>query len=211
MLKLNFNNSTRIKILRNTINKIYNAYWIKLSLLILLISGCCSNNDLKLNSLMPGWAPYQADQIITFQNQNQDSIIFKVSKLYRQETAQDKVCGDYQIETEETILTNQSDTGFQFHVVLTQEVLVKLNSYYQQPPAKNVEAMFNSVSELYITNDWRDQYLKEITLNGKIYKNVLHIYGNNVPNAISFIEIYYSRDVGLVAFNISAGGWFYLQ
>ncbi|MDQ3291044.1 MAG: hypothetical protein M3Q05_07110 [Bacteroidota bacterium] len=155
------------------------------------------------------WGPYQPGQEIIFRNGNQDSITFKVRKLNRQEVGHDKVCGDYQIETQEAILINQADTAFQFNVVLTQEVLLKINSYYRQPPAKNVEAMFNSVSELYVTNDWRDQYLKEIILDGKVYKNVLHVYGNNVPNSISFIEIYYSREVGLVAFNITAGGWYY--
>ncbi len=70
--------------------------------------------------------------------------------------------------------------------------------------------MFNSVSEQFVSDDWRDQYLKEITLNGKVYQNVLHVYGKNVPSATSFIEIYYTREVGLIAFNISAGGWFYL-
>ncbi|PSR52878.1 hypothetical protein AHMF7605_04730 [Adhaeribacter arboris] len=179
--------------------------------MIFVLSSCCSNESLKLDAQISSWAPYQANQQIRFQNENQDSLSFRIRKIHRQETGQDKVCGDYQIETVETILTNQADTSFQFNVVLTQGVLVKLNSYYRQPPAKNVEALFNSVSELYITNDWRDQYLKEITLNGKVYKNVLHIYGNNVPNQVSFIEIYYSQNMGLVAFNNTAGGWFYLK
>ncbi|QMU28537.1 hypothetical protein [Adhaeribacter radiodurans] len=192
-------------------SKKINVYHSFLSLLVMLLSACCSNNDLNLNETIKAWAPYQLNQEVTFKNENQDSITFKVRKLNRREVGHDKVCGDYQIESAESILINQADTAFQLNIILTQEVLVKINSYYKQPPAKNVDAMFNSVSKLYITNDWRDQYLIEITLNGITYKNVLHIYGNNVPNPISFSEIYYSREVGLVAFNISAGGWFYLQ
>lgn len=161
-----------------------------------------------MNNQIAAWAPYQDKQRITFHNERQDSVVFNVRRRQRTEIGYDQVCGSYDIETAESILINQADTAFQFKITLTQEVLVKLDSYYQPPPAPNVTAMFNSVSEKYVSFDWRDRYLPTVTLNGQLYQHVLHIYGNHVPNALTFREIYYAKEQGLVAFS-NAAGWFY--
>lgn len=180
-----------------------------LVLLAWLLAACCPDSDQKLDGKIGTWAPYGENQEIIFHNENQDSIRFKVKRIQRTETGYDRVCGSYDIETAEAILINEADTAFQFKISLTQEVLVKLDSYYRQPPAKNVSAMFNSISEHYVSFDWRDRYYKDIIINGKAYKEVLHIYGNTVPNTISFVEIYYAKNIGLIAFS-NGNGWFYL-
>ena len=176
----------------------------------LLLWGCCQESDQLLDPNIRKWAPYENKEELTFINENQDTVVFKVSQYTFMLTGYDKVCGNYNIETLQTKLINQTDTAFQLRVELSQQVLVTLESFYQQPPTKNVSALFNSISEQYISNDWRDQYIKEINLNGKMYGNVLHIYGNAIPNPVSFTEIYYAPDVGLVAFR-NEFGMFYLK
>ena len=182
--------------------------YTSLGLLLSGLAACCPDVDQKLNNQITAWAPYQENQVVSFQNERQDSVVFRARRRQHTEIGYEQVCGSYDIETAETILVHQADTAFQFKIALTQEVLVKLDSYYRQPPAPNVAAMFNSVAEKYVSFDWRDRYLSEITLNGQLYRNVLHIYGNNVPNALSFGEIYYAKEQGLVAFS-NAAGWFY--
>lgn len=184
--------------------------WVTLWLLSGLLASCCPEADQKLDSAIVTWAPYQNNQKVVFKSENQDSVVFQVKQTSFTETGHDNVCGSYDIESLETVLVNQTDTAFQMNIVLTQRALVKLDSYYQQPATKNVSALFNSISEQYISHDWRDKYLKEISLNGKIYTNVLHIYGNDVPNNTSFIEIYYAKNVGLVAFTTGISH-FYLK
>lgn len=184
---------------------------IILSWFLFLIQACCPEVDQNLNEKILSWAPYTENQKLLFQNANQDSIVFKIKKNSRTETGHDKVCGSYDIETAEATLINQADTTFQFKVALTQEVLIKLNSYQLQPAAKNLSAMFNSVSEQFVNDDWRDRFLSEINLNGKLYKNVLHVYANSPLPGNSFLEIYYAQNIGLVAFNDFRGVWYYLQ
>ena len=179
--------------------------------MLVLLQACCPDVDQNLNSKIKSWAPYTANQIVVFRSENQDSILFKTRNSERTETGHDKVCGSYAIETAETILVNQTDTIFQFKITLTQEVLLKLDSYQVQPAAKNATAMFNAVSEQFVSNDWRDQYIAEINLNGKTYKNVLHIYASSPLPGTSFLEIYYAQQVGLVAFSDFQGVWYYLE
>ncbi|RDC62582.1 hypothetical protein [Adhaeribacter pallidiroseus] len=179
--------------------------------LIILLSACCPDVDQNLNSKIKSWAPYFTNQEVVFQNEKQDSILFRIKKTNRTEIGHDKVCGNYDIETVETMLFNPADTTFQFKIALTQEVLLKLDSYRAQPRAKNLTAMFNTVSEQFVSDDWRDRYLSEISLNGKTYKNVLHIYANFPVPGTSFLEIYYAQHVGLVAFSDFQGIWYYLK
>jgi hypothetical protein len=178
--------------------------------LTFLVAACCPDVDQNLNPNILTWAPYLPNQRVVFRNENQDSVIFVVQQKQRTETGYEQVCGSYDIQTAETVLVNQADTTFQFKITLTQEVLVKLDSYHLQPPAKNLSALFNSVSEQYVSDDWRDRYLKEINLNGTVYQNVLHVYGFNTPTATSFIDIFYGKDKGLLAFS-NANGRFYRQ
>ncbi|QNF34530.1 hypothetical protein HUW51_18025 [Adhaeribacter swui] len=137
--------------------------------------------------------------------------MFKTKQVNRIEAGHDKVCGNYAIETAETILINQTDTTFQFKIALTQEILVKLDSYQTQPVTKSLSAMFNSVSEQFVSDDWRDRYLKEVNLNGVTYKNVLHVYANSPLPGTSIQEIYYAQNAGLVAFSDFNGIWYYRE
>jgi hypothetical protein len=175
------------------------------------LQSCCPEADQNLHATIKSWTPYVPNQELVFGNEQQDLVLFKIKKTDRTETGHDKLCGNYAIETAETILVNQADTTFQFKIVLTQEVLMQLDSYQLQPAAKNLTAMFNTVSEQFVSNDWRDQYVSEINLNGKTYKNVLHIYANSPLPGTSFSEIYYAQKVGLIAFRDYQGVWYYLK
>ncbi len=177
----------------------------------LLLIACCPTVDQKLTVHVATWVPYKSNQILLFQNETRDTITFKVSSQERLETGHDKVCSNYTIQTAEVMLTNRADPAFFFKITLTQAVLVKFDSYYAQPPSKNLSAMFNAVSEQFVSDDWRDKYLSAIALNGKDYKNVLHLYANSPLAQTSFTELYYSKDLGLLAFSNQNGAWFYKQ
>jgi hypothetical protein len=88
---------------------------------------------------------------------------------------------------------------------------VGIKIWRDDPAGRNLAFLFNTISEQYISDPWRDHFLQEATLNGKTYTKVLYAFG--FPNAgpLSFAEIYYGREVGLIGFKLFNGETYYRQ
>ena len=180
-------------------------------LLFLFIgSGCCKQDDLALQPSILAWMPYQSQQKVTFKNESNDSLTFMASVRHYNQQGTDKVCGAYAVKTRELILKLEKDTAFQVQVVLSHEAVVSIKVFNTEVPGNNLFVQFNSISEQFISDPWRDRYGKEQEVNGKIYPQVLHVYGNQIGGILSFADLLYARDKGLIGFKLFDGGWYFL-
>ena len=177
----------------------------------LVCSGCCRQDDLTLQPSILGWMPYQAQQELVFKNETGDSITFLTSVRHYNQQAIDKVCGAYAVETRETILQLKTDTALQVQVVLSHEAVVSIKASNKVVPGNNLLVQFNSISKLFISDPWRDRYNKELNVNGKMYPEVLHVYGNQIGGTRSFADLLYARNEGLIGLKLFDGGWYFLE
>jgi len=177
---------------------------------ILIGSGCCEQEDLKLQPSLTAWMPYESPQKLIFRNETGDSLTFLSSVRHYNQQASDKVCGTYNIETRETILKLETDTTFQVQVVLSHEAVLNIKAYNKEIPGKNLFIQFNGVSEQFISDPWRDRYEKDQDINGRIYPQVLHVYGEQIGGVLSFADLLYARNEGLIGFKALNGAWYFL-
>lgn len=178
--------------------------------LFLFLAGCCGKNDLHLASdLKPAWIPYQPHQNLTFIGEKGDTLNFltEVRTYYQENT--DQVCGPYHIQTEEVTFITPMDPDLRLVVSLSHEIVLNLKAFRTDSKVTGLEAKFNTVSDLYISHDWRDDYAEEKNINGQNFFRVLQVFGNPTPGALSFSEILYAQDKGLVGIKTFAGGWYY--
>jgi len=179
--------------------------------LIFVGSGCCGQDDLALQPSILAWMPYQSPQKLIFKNETGDSLTFITSVRHYNQQTTDKVCGAYNVETRETMLKLETDTAFQVQVVLSHEALLTIKPFHKEVPGSNLLVQFNCISEQFISDPWRDRYEKEQNVNGKIYPQVLHVYGNQVGGVLSFADLIYSRNEGLIGFKLFDSGWYFLK
>lgn len=177
----------------------------------LFFYSCCQQDNLPLTRNLITWSPYDKHQEITYTNQAGQSLTFKTITRHYEQSGEDKVCGTYNIETYEATLVPLSDPNFNIQIVLSHEVLVNIKAFITNPAATNLDIQFNAVSKQYVSDDWRDLYLKSVDLNGKNHQTVLRFFGIPVNHPLAFKEVYYAKDEGLVAFKTYAGDWYYLQ
>jgi len=155
--------------------------------------------------------PYQAQEKLIFKNETGDSITFNSSVRHYNQQTTDKVCGAYDVETRELILKLEADTAFQVHIVVSHEAVLSIKVFNKETLASNLLVQFNCMSEQFISNPWRDRYEKEQNENGKIYPQVLHIYGDQIGGVLSFADLLYAQNQGLIGFKAFDGGWFFLK
>ena len=179
-------------------------------LIILITSGCCKQDDLVLPPSIAAWMPYSSQQKLYFKNETGDSLSFLASVRHYNQQATDKVCGAYNVETRETILELEKDTDFRVQVVLSHEAVVSIKVYNNAVPGSNLLVQFNSISEQFISDPWRDRYEKDQYVNGKNHPQVLRVYGNQIGGILSFSDLLYARNKGLIGFKLFGGDWYYL-
>jgi len=179
-------------------------------LIIFISTNCCRQNDLNLNQSTTAWMPYKATKELFFTNETGDTIIFTFANRHYNQQATDKVCGAYNIETQETVLKMETDTAFQVHIVASHEAVLSIKVFNRQVPGNNLLVQFNCISGQFISDPWRDRYEEEQNVNGNIYPQVLHVYGNQIGGVLSFADLLYARNDGLIGFKLFDGGWYFL-
>jgi hypothetical protein len=174
------------------------------------LTSCCSDTDLKIINPLRAWIPYKSQQELKFKSEFGDTIIFNaVTREYNQQ-ATDKACGAYDIQTIQTSLSTPSDSTFSTLITISHEVVFGIKVYSLNTKANNLDIKFNTVSELFISEDFRDKYLQELPVNGKTYQQVLHVYGNRMPGNLFFADILYAKNIGLVGFKTFDEKWYVL-
>jgi hypothetical protein len=179
-------------------------------LFLFILNGCCQEKDLLLSPALPAWAPYAGQQELTFANPGGDTLVLVADLSHFNQSGSDKLCGSYEIETLQVNLRAKEDPSFKVQVTLSHEILVRIKLLREEPPAQGLDITFNTISELYISDAWRDKFFKEIALNGKTYRNVLHAFGRPVAGDLSISEIYYGKEVGLIGFRLFSGDAYFL-
>ena len=179
-------------------------------LLFFISSSCCEQVDLKLQPATTACIPNSPQQKVIFRNETNDSVIFISSAKHYYQQATDKVCGTYDIETQETILKLQTDTAFQVKVVVSHEAVLSIKAFNKEVPGSNLDVQFNCISEQFISNPWRDRYETAQNINGKTYPQLLHVYGNQIGGVLSFADLLYAKNQGLIGFKVFGGGWYFL-
>ena len=188
--------------------KTYQVYFTLLT--GFLVAACCGNNDLVIHSgLADTWLPYKDNQTIDFLGEKKDTITFTTARRSYLQEGSDKACGDYQVQTEEIILTSVTDPNFKVAVSISHEIVLNINAYTIKPSVTGLEAKFNLISEEYITHAWRDTFQKEIVINGETYPQLIRIYGNQIGSNLAIYEILYSPNKGLIGFRTFAGGQYF--
>jgi hypothetical protein len=180
-------------------------------ILVLTLTGCCQEKDLPLSPALAPWIPYVHQQEVTFQNAAGQKLVFQAELFHFNQEGSDKVCGSYDIETRQVALTSRDDPGFQVQVTLSHEILVGIKVLRTDPAGLALDIRYNTLSEHLISDPWRDKYFREISLNGKTYHQVLLAYGTTGAGPLSFSEIYYARDAGLVGFKLFSGETFFRE
>lgn len=175
-----------------------------------LLFSCCNDADLKLKSPIKAWIPYRAVQEIKFKSPAGDTITFKATTQELNEKGNDKACGTYDIQTIQTALTSSSDPSVRTIISISHEVVVGIKVINQVTKDTNLDIKFNTVSGLFISDDFRDKYLPELQLDGKTYQEVLHVYGNQVPGNLDFADILYAKNIGLIGFKTFDDKWYFL-
>jgi len=182
-----------------------------LGMVLGLIQGCCEQVDLKINAPLKTWAPYKQHQVVDFVNANEEVITFVAATQHYNQKATDKVCGTYNIETLAVTLQTLSDPDFKISILLSHQVLLSISAINTQYNSRNLYIKFNTLSEQYVSDSWRDIYTTETAVNGQNYQQVLHAYGDNMPGDLALADIIYTKDKGLIAFKTFAGGWYFLK
>ncbi|WP_026464768.1 hypothetical protein [Adhaeribacter aquaticus] len=175
-----------------------------------LLAGCCNDSEVKLASSVFGWNPYTGPATIQLKSTTGETTTFSVQTKSYNQYGHDKICGSYPIETIETVLTQQ-DQDLQVQIILSHAALVSIKVSANNSSAKNLDIRFNAISEKYVTEDWQDKFYEEISLNGVSYKQVLWAHGTAYVGDQAFTDLYYGKDIGLIAFRTVASKWFYLK
>ena len=177
---------------------------------LLILNACCREQDLALSPALTAWAPYAGQQELTFTSLAGDTLVFVADLSHFNQSGSDKACGAYEIETMQVNLKATEDPSLLIQVALSHEILVRIKVLRQDPPAQGLDITFNTISELYISDAWRDRFYKSVELNGRTYRDVLHAYGWPEAGAIPISEIYYGREVGLIGFRLFSGDAYFL-
>jgi hypothetical protein len=180
-------------------------------MLILTATGCCRNQDLPLNPTLTSWIPYASGQEITFVNEGGHKLVFHAGLSHFNQEGSDKVCGSYDIETRQVNLTSRDEPGFKVQVTISHEILVGIKVLRTDPAALGLDILYNTISGDYISNPYRDRFLPEATLNGKTYPQVLSAFGTPAAGPLSFDEIYYGREAGLIGFKLFTGETYFVE
>ncbi|MGV3504201.1 MAG: hypothetical protein ACO1O1_10860 [Adhaeribacter sp.] len=180
-------------------------------LLLLCASACCREKDLHLSPAMAAWLPYTQGQQLTFTGPNGKKLEFTATLASFNQQGSDKACGAFAIETRQVQLRPMQDPDFVVQATLSHEVLVGLRVFRGNPPGGSLEILYNTVSEYLVSDPWRDRLLQELPLNGKTYHKVLYAYGSSGAGDLSFAEMYYARDKGLVGFKLFSGEQYFLD
>ena len=175
-----------------------------------LLFSCCDDADLKLKSPIRDWLPYSAQQEIKFISQAGDTITFIANTQELNEKGNDKACGTYNIQTIQTTLTSPSEATVKTIISISHEVVVEIKVFNPANQTTNLNIKFNTVSELFISEDFRDKYFPELELNGKTYQQVLHGYGNRFTGNLYFADILYAKNIGLIGFKTFDDKWYSL-
>ena len=180
-------------------------------MLILTAIGCCRDQDLPLNPSMTAWIPYAPGQEVTFVNESGHKMVFLAGLSHFNQEGSDKVCGTYDIETRQVNLTSRDEPGFKVQITISHEVLVGIKVYRDTPAGRSLEILFNTISGGYISDPYRDQFLPSASLNGRTYPKVLNAFGNTGAGPLSFQEIYYGREAGLIGFKLFTGETYFVE
>ncbi|WP_146904012.1 hypothetical protein [Adhaeribacter aerolatus] len=175
-----------------------------------LLFSCCDDADLKLKLPIMAWLPYSAEQEIKFKSQAGDTISFLATTQEFNEKGNDKACGTYNIQTIQTTLTSPSDSTVKTVISVSHEVVVGIKVYNPVNQRSNLNIKFNTVSELFISDDFRDKYFLEAQMDGKTYQQVLHVYGDRRTGNLLFADILYAKNIGLIGFKTFDDKWYYL-
>jgi hypothetical protein len=182
-----------------------------LLILLMTVTGCCQEKDLPLSPALASWIPYVHQQEVTFQNAAGQKLVFLPELSHFNQEGSDKVCGSYDIETRQVTLSARDDPGFQVQVTLSHEILVGIKVLRTNPSGLGLDIRYNTLSEHLISDPWRDKYFQEISLNGKTYYQVLLAYGTTGAGPLSFSEIYYGKDAGLIGFKLFSGETYFRE
>ena len=183
-----------------------------LTLLIvgLLGSSCCRQSDLTIQPALASWQPYTSPEKLVFTNETgTDTLRFTTSLRQFNQPAHDKVCGTYAVETREAILKLMADTSFQVRVLISHEAVLSIQVTNKQPVGSNLYIQYNGVSDQFISDPWRDRLKAEETINNVSYPQLLHVYGDQIPGRLSFSDLLYAKNKGVVGFKLFEGGWYY--
>jgi hypothetical protein len=175
-----------------------------------LFFSCCEEADLKILSPARAWNNYKGQQEFKFRSESGDTISFNAFTREYFQKAADNACGNYEVQTIQTTLTSPADPKLKTIVAVSHEVVVSIKTMYIENQNLNLNIKFNTVSELFISDDWRDKYLHEVPVNGKKYNQVLHVYGQQVPGDLVFADFLYAKGFGLIGFKTFDNKWFYL-
>jgi hypothetical protein len=179
--------------------------------IILILGSCCREKDLALSPALMAWAPYSGQQELTFMSPTGNKRTFVAGKAHFQQVGSDKACGSYAVETFQVKLRSVEDPGLTFQVTLSHEIVVRIKQLHTDSPVAGLAIDFNTISEHYISDPWRDRFYKKLVLNGKDYSNVLHAYGSGVAAGLFYREIYYGKGVGLIGFTLYSGESYFIQ
>ena len=175
-----------------------------------LFFSCCDEADLKILSPTRAWNNYQGQQEFKFRSESGDTISFNAVTQEYNEKATDNACGNYDVQTIQTTLISPSDPKLKTIVSVSHQVVVNIKAINTENQNLNLNIKFNTVSELFISDDWRDKFLNEVPVNGKKYNQVLHVYGLQVPGDLAFADFLYAKGFGLIGFKTFDNKWFYL-
>lgn len=180
-------------------------------ILLFAATGCCQDKDLPLSAALAPWIPYSPRQELVFSSSSGQKLVFVADLSHFNQEGSDKVCGSYDIETRQVHLTAQHDPDFKVQVTLSHEILVGIKVLRANPPGSGLDILFNTISEHYVSDPWRDRFYQQMSLNGKTYHHVLHAFGGTDAGPLSFSEIYYGRDTGLIGFQLFSGEAYFLE
>jgi hypothetical protein len=192
------------------LNNLVAYRWGAFLIFCFAFSSCCSEADLTIQTPLRAWIPYQKPQRIKFTSATGDTLTFLVKTTEYKQTAHDKACGTYTIQTLETTLTLASDSAVKALVSVSHEVVVNIKVNAPEKTSPVINAKFNTVSGLFISDDFRDKYLLNFSFNGQNYPEVLHVYGVPTPGSLYFADLLYAKNVGLIGFKTFDDRWFAL-
>ena len=186
--------------------------YFTLLFLCLLGSSCCRQADLTIQPALAAWQPYTGSEKLIFTNETgSDTISFTTSVRQFNQQAHDKVCGAYNVETEEAKLKFTADTSFQVRTQISHEAVLSIQVTNKQPAGSNLYVQYNGISDQFISDSWRDRLKTGETVNGVIYPQLLHVYGNQISGILSFSDLLYAKNKGLVGFKLFDGDWYFLK
>jgi hypothetical protein len=173
---------------------------------ILFISGCCDGvDDVTILEETKVWIPYSNGQQLSYINDKQETVTLKaeVEQADFEQNGSKSSCG-YKIERKILRLI-KSPSGD----LVTQFAFQSRNIYIgKKEIGSESEAIFDVTDynrRISGNNEFRYEFLPEVTLNGKKYENVIHYSPGpgSIPDIENyFTEYYFVKNIGLVAFKL---------